>query len=89
MDTKEAIEFLKGRYDYKPNRNSAHNVSKYNEAIDIIIESVKQGEKYKKMWEEDAKDWLGNDLDLKEWMNDTKQKYFPKEAKQDYPESEE
>jgi len=43
------------------------------------LKIAKRGEKYEAMWEEDAKEWLGNDLDLEMWMNDTKQKYFPKE----------
>ena len=85
MEVKEAIDRLEdfiSDFEAEGNRGM---VEEYKEVIALL----EQGEKYKKMWEEDAKDWLGNDLDLKEWMNDTKQKYFPKEAKQDYPESEE
>ena len=60
-----------GRELYKSLKNSKE--------INNIITLLKRGEKYEAMWEEDAKEWLGNDLDLEMWMNDTKHKYFPKE----------
>ena len=80
-EIKEAIMFLedvKREYTVCPTRYEPM-IKRY----DSVISLLQQGEKYKQMWEEDAKDWLGNDLDLEEWMNETKQKYFPKEAKHD------
>jgi len=60
-----------GRELYKSLKNS----KELRKAIALL----KQGERYRQMWEEDAKEWLGNDLDLEMWMNETKQKYFPEE----------
>ena len=49
----------------------------------------KQGEKYKKMWGKLKGGYWRKTLDIYNTMERLEQKHFPKEAKQDYPESEE
>ena len=92
MNIKEAIKWVKNIPKIRfyltengkimmTNRFKDCTEKEYYEDINKVIELLQRGEKYEQMWEEDAKEWLGNDLDLEEWMNDTKQKYFPKENK--------
>ena len=97
MEIKEAIEFLENRHKYRLHRGSVFDISEMNEAIDIIINIAKQGEKYRQMWE-DIKEYVYNDEgrsllihvgDTKKIMKVMEQKYFPKEVKQDYPEGDE
>ena len=94
MDTKEAIDFVK-----------KHNKKEFfytweRKSFKDIISLLSQGEKYKQMWEElyteygmcpirknDEEGYMSNIL--YKFLEDLQQKYFPKEAKQDYPESEE
>ena len=87
MEVKEAIEFLENRYDYKPHRNSAYIISKYNEAIGVVCKNIEQGEKYRQMWGElehaltDSEDY--NEFSwspkAREIMKDIEEKHFPKE----------
>ena len=37
MKTKEAIEFVKNRHRYRLNKGSAFDISKMNEAVDLIV----------------------------------------------------
>jgi len=83
VNTKEAIEWIKTKVFCVDTMGNEKKLRDFEFNQDCVIALLKRGEAYEKMWEEDAKNWLGNDLDLEEWMNDTKQKYFPKEAKQD------
>ena len=46
MKTKEAIEFVKNRHKYRLNRGSAFDISKMNEAIDLIVNMVESEENY-------------------------------------------
>ena len=72
-----------------------------DEAVNIII-YLQQGEKYRHMWEELEKQvYKDHSSDCGVYLSETvfnitpadmkfiEQKYFPKEAKQDYPEGEE
>ncbi len=96
MKTKEAIDICEKRHDYGLYSSSAYNISKFHDAMDKIIESSKQGEKYKQMWEEFhyalAHINIGNyqnpcdkkmtDLEyVNRVVHNVKQKYFPKEVK--------
>lgn len=76
MNTKEAIKFLEECQDEIIDLQEKG----HDELLIKVIKLLQRGEKYEAMWEEDAKNWLGNDLDLEEWMNETKQKYFPKKV---------
>ena len=89
METKEAVEFIEIE-----KRIICGCATQCLEAkgFNKVITLLKQGEKYKQMWKEFYKEWGEYPIELHsidEFMDDIKQKYFPKEAKQDYPESEE
>ena len=75
MNTKETIEWIKERMD--ENLSEEYDNKKMNN----IIELLQRGEKYEEMWNE-ARDYFQNDLDLDEYMEDIKQKYFPKGGSQ-------
>jgi len=100
MEVKEAIEFLENRYDYKPHRNSAYIISKYNEAIGVVCKNIEQGEKYRQMWNLLEADMEGQYCitpieiyfkknTINQQMKNIEQKHFPKEVSQDYSEGEE
>ena len=90
MKTKEAIDICEKRHDYGLYSSSAYNISKFHDAIDKIIESSKQGEKYQQMWEK-LKEKSGfrhidhpfvtHQVTIEEIMESYEQKYFPKEVK--------
>ena len=88
-DTKEAIEFLEvGRYSYCGYCDDSHK--KLNKVITLL----QQGEKYKQMWElleasmegqyciTPMEVYFKKDT-INQQMENIKQKYFLKEAKQD------
>jgi len=75
MKVKEAIEFLDDIFSRcKLKKCNLQNLNK-------IIYLLEQGEKYRKMWEE-LDDFIGySDYDILQKMKELKQKYFPKEEK--------
>lgn len=84
MDTKDTIDVLKYHFNIKMG------------VMKSVIKLLEEGEKYKQMWKELEKEkCLLIDFDDEGYfkgqrkLDEIRQKYFPKEAKQDYPESEE
>jgi len=83
METKKAIEFLEKRDRIFLYGGSTQYMSELNKAIDQIIISSQRGEKYEAMWREMYKNWGEYPIelhDIAEFMDDTEQKYFPKET---------
>ena len=87
MENKEAIEFCELHRWIKP--RSVERLEGFKK-VEILL---KQSEKYRQMWEEFK--WKYGEQPMEEYidiatqMNNLEQKYFPREVKQDYPESEE
>lgn len=89
MNTKEAMN-IKKAIDLLERLQNPHLkwLEEHNDNMDSIIALLKQGEKYKQMWEELEKEkCLLIDFDDEGYfkgqrkLGDIKQKYFPKESK--------
>ena len=97
---KEAIEFCESFKDCVTSMDiedgQVEGIEKYNDGINDTVALLQQGEKYRQIWEEISRgkyalmefDNEGYEKGVKSFK-ELQQKYFPKEAKQDYPESEE
>jgi len=86
MNTEEAIEFVEwekrlGEYN--------HNLltAKTNKKFDEVISLLQQRESYRQICEKIDEEWghiditsLGVRETLSQWIDDIKQKYFPKEG---------
>ncbi len=79
MNTKKAIEFMTLGLQYTESSNEQNTINK-------VIELLKQGEKFEKMWkhlyfeygEVFLNDYRSPDILLEERMKNIERKYFPK-----------
>lgn len=96
MEIKEAIEFMKN--DIFTISIIDQSIDEYHTKINDVISLLQQGEKYRQIWgglkRKKINRFKDNPQEIDKLSHYTEmeileQKYFPKEAKQDYPESEE
>jgi hypothetical protein len=87
VNTKEAIEFLEN--DVLTISIIDQKVDEYYDKIKCVVALLQQGEKYRQMWEELTTGNYYCYVEMQPFIKEIKQKYFPKEASQDYKEGEE